>query len=74
MQKKRSVGVIIGIILISVCWIWNSQTYAEPQEVTIATNKTEYRQGETITITIRNALDKSIWYFDYPRDLQFWGK
>jgi hypothetical protein len=30
--------------------------------VSIFTDKTEYEQGETVKITIRNNLDKSIWY------------
>lgn len=30
--------------------------------VSISTDKTEYEQGEGITITIKNTLDKSIWY------------
>jgi len=30
--------------------------------VTIATDKTEYQQGEIIKIIVRNNLDKSIWY------------
>lgn len=54
--------LVIGIILIDGWWIWSPQIYAEAQEVTITTNKTEYGQGETIKITVRNALDKSIWY------------
>lgn len=31
-------------------------------DVTITTDKTEYEQGETLNITVRNGLDKSIWY------------
>lgn len=32
------------------------------EDVTITTDKTEYEQGETVNITVRNGLDKSIWY------------
>jgi len=32
------------------------------QEVTIATDKTEYEQGEIIKITVNNTSDKPIWY------------
>jgi hypothetical protein len=79
MEKKSFGGVTLFRILVIVItlfegwWSWNNQAYAESQKVTITNNKTEYEQGETITITIRNALDKSIWYLDYTRDLQVWG-
>lgn len=33
------------------------------QEVTIATDKTEYEQGEVIKLTVKNNFDKSIWYW-----------
>lgn len=35
----------------------------ESQEVTIATDKTEYEQGETVKIIIRNDLDKEKWIY-----------
>jgi hypothetical protein len=70
------------ILLISIFYLFvfsnlthlyaQNHTYTEPQKVTITNNKTEYGQGETITTTIRNALDKSIWYLDYPRELKVW--
>lgn len=41
-------------------------------EVTITTDKTEYRQDETIEITVRNTLDKSIYYVDLSPALSFW--
>jgi hypothetical protein len=65
--------LVIGITLLGGFRTWNSLTCAETQEVTIASNKAEYEQGETITITIKNASDRSIWYLDYPQDLQVWG-
>lgn len=66
--------LVIGIILIGGWWIWNPQIYAGAQEVTITTNKVEYEQGEVIKVTVKNELDKSIWYVDFPqRDLHFWG-
>ena len=40
------------------------------EEVTIATDKTEYEQGELIKITVRNDLDVPILYYDSER---FWG-
>lgn len=42
------------------------------QQVTITTDKTEYKQGENITITVENNLDKSIWYRDKEASLSFW--
>ncbi len=42
-------------------------------DVTITTDKTEYKQGETIRIAIRNNKDKSIWYIDFiPQEFTFW--
>lgn len=38
-------------------------------DVTITTDKTEYKQGEVIKITVMNNSDRSIWYYDsgcYP--------
>ena len=37
----------------------------ETQEVTITTDKTEYEQGEMVKITVKNNLDKSIWYYEW---------
>ncbi len=34
----------------------------KPQEVTIATDKTEYEQGETVKFSLVNNFPKSIWY------------
>ena len=45
-------------------WIEKKMT----SEVTVTTDKTEYEQGETIKITVRNNLDKSIWYKDWEGD------
>lgn len=41
------------------------------QEVTITIDKTEYKQGETIKITVRNGLDKSVWYV-YAKPYPWW--
>ena len=41
----------------------------ETQEVTITTDKTEYKQGEKIKVIIENNLNQSIWYYSadgYP--------
>jgi len=37
----------------------------ETQEVTITTDKTEYEQGETVEIIVRNNLVESIWYREW---------
>ncbi|TSC53947.1 MAG: hypothetical protein LiPW16_232 [Microgenomates group bacterium LiPW_16] len=33
--------------------------------VSISTAKTEYEQGETVEITLKNTMDKPIWYTDF---------
>jgi hypothetical protein len=44
------------------------------KDVIITTDKTEYERGETIKITVRNGLNKSIWYIDGPiPPLAFWN-
>ena len=48
-------------------------------QVIITTDKTEYEQGETIKITVRNNLDKSIWWIpdkctEEPLDLFKYNK
>ena len=45
----------------------------EEQQVTITTDKTEYEQGETVKIIVRNNLDKSIWDFTSCGDKPFWS-
>lgn len=37
----------------------------EIQQVTITTDKTEYEQGEIVSIRVKNNLDKSIWYYEW---------
>lgn len=59
---KILIGVlVVGVVLIGVWWIWNSQIYPETQEVTITTDKAEYEQGETVKITLKNNLKESIF-------------
>lgn len=72
------VGVlVVGIVLISGWWIWNSQIYSETQnEVTITTDKTEYKQGETVKITIKNNLNISLRNYDtvVPENSEFYNQ
>lgn len=46
---------------------------AIPPSVAMTTDKTEYAQGEIVTLKITNGLDVPVWYIGYPqRDLAFW--
>ena len=38
---------------------------AEFKQIVITTDKTEYEQGETVKITVKNNLDKPIWHYDW---------
>ncbi|MDD5108175.1 MAG: hypothetical protein PHC29_01510 [Candidatus Omnitrophica bacterium] len=88
MENKRLVGknilvtliskiliviLIFSIVLIGELWICNKPIFAENQGVTITTDKTEYSQGDTVTIIGRNGLDKSIWGFNSCGGRPFWG-
>lgn len=62
--------LVIGVVLIVGWWVWSNfplmgRVWPPKLEVTISTDKTEYRQGETVNMTVRNGLDKSIWYADF---------
>lgn len=46
-----------------VC-INNRCTVQSGKEVTITTDKEEYKQGETVKITVKNNFDNSIWYLN----------
>ncbi len=37
----------------------------EFKQIVVTTDKTEYEQGETVKITVKNNLDKSIWYYEW---------
>ncbi len=45
--------------------IYSNEFLVEAKEVTITTDKTEYRENETIKVTIKNNLNQSIWYYSY---------
>lgn len=45
-----------------------------PQQITITTDRTEYKQGETVEITVRNSLDKPIWYLDLDTGCHRWWR
>ncbi|MDD3190671.1 MAG: hypothetical protein PHI66_03195 [Candidatus Pacebacteria bacterium] len=47
------------------------EEYADEEEVTISTDKTEYEEGEEIKIVAKNNLSKDIFY-SYPES-HFWG-
>lgn len=78
MNKKISfpfaviIIVVCAVLLVGLI-VWQYQIFPEifweipltrktVKEVTITTDKTEYEQGETIEITVKNALDKDIVY------------
>lgn len=61
----------MGIILISGCTFWRVTISPSPElepvppksaEVTVITDKFEYEQGESVKVTVRNGLDRPIWY------------
>lgn len=77
-KMKILIGILVVVILISVfcviatysagkmtCWcgiFCTGRPVVIPKQVTVTTDKTEYEQGETVKIMVRNGLDKSIWY------------
>lgn len=73
LKKTLIVFSAFCIVLIGELWICNKLIFAESQEVTIATDKTEYGQGDTAIIIVRNGLDKSIWGFTSCGGRPFWG-
>jgi len=65
----------VGTIIVGGGWLIGKQgKVSEPiqqqpatkDEVTITTDKTEYEQGETINITVKNDLDKYIFFISPP--------
>ena len=75
---KILIGVlIVGVILIGGWWVWNryfrpvgiSGTPLLPKipiaPVRLTTDKTEYEQGETVKVRVKNNLDKPIYYRDW---------
>jgi hypothetical protein len=67
--------LIIGIVLILISgWLtgylkdllWSSPLFGHPfptkKQIIIFTDKTEYKPGELVKITVRNGLGRSIWY------------
>ncbi|MDP1710545.1 MAG: hypothetical protein Q8L46_01225, partial [candidate division WWE3 bacterium] len=41
--------------------------------VAVTADKTKYKQGETVRVTVRNGLDRSVWYFGGCGSPQFWS-
>lgn len=72
---------IVVIIPILIVWVtgWRPTWWEKPQspwgqEVTIVTDKTEYKLGEKIKVTINNNLETLIWGdFSFVADRQFRG-
>jgi len=74
---KILIGIlVVGIILIGAFWIWNeyfrpvpiSGTPSLPKIpiVTITTDKTEYEQGDRISVIITNKTEDNIFYSSFP--------
>lgn len=67
MKFKLKIGLIalmaIGIMLAGGWWVWSNRPLPKvgqplKLEATISTDKTEYRQGETVKITVKNNTEK----------------
>ncbi|OQX54290.1 MAG: hypothetical protein B5M48_01435, partial [Candidatus Omnitrophica bacterium 4484_213] len=62
-KTKIFVGIlVVGIVLIGGRQAWSEQISPETQkQVTITTDKTEYEQGETVKVVLKNNLDKPVF-------------
>lgn len=60
-MKILMVALALGVILMGGWLACDNQIYAETREVTIATDKTEYEQGESVKITLKNNFVQSIF-------------
>lgn len=72
MKSKKLIILTALLILLAQ----NSQANQKESEekVYFTTNKTEYIQGDIISLLIRNNLSSSIWYVDFPQpDLSVWN-
>ncbi len=77
-NKKLFYGILVIIALaiagIGLLVLDRLPTAPTPtQEVTIATDKTKYVQGETVKIAVKNGLGKSVWRFGECGGIFFWG-
>jgi len=62
-QKVKFIGGIIVIIFAIAGWqVW--EVYHPQGKVIISTDKTIYKIGEPIKLTVRNNLNRGIWYCD----------
>lgn len=73
--SKTWMLIVLIILIGGGIFVWQflktPEEEIEKPEASIITNKTEYGQGETIKITVRNGLDRSIWWYQVgPR---IWG-
>jgi len=63
MKQKLFYGVIVFCILVLVglaLFMYNTPPSIQIQKIIITTDKTEYKQEETVTITIQNKMGKPI--------------
>lgn len=71
---------IMVLLLTSLCLstflfvdIAISESEKTEEKIIVTTDKTEYQQGETIKISVKNNSDKSIWYLgSLPIEFPFW--
>lgn len=73
-MRSASLGLIISLLIITLlAWFSVPSGTATSPPIIMATDKTHYARGETVTLKATNNLDIPIWYIDYPqRDLVFW--
>ena len=65
--------IIELLIILSLLGSSMKSATAETSSISMATDKTQYVQGEMVKIVVTNSLDVPIWYIGYPqRELVFW--
>jgi hypothetical protein len=65
----RTVVMTVGLALVATASMTHDRgcTSSQPaarEDVTITTDRTDYRKGDTVTVKVRNRLRDSIWYLD----------
>jgi len=80
-MTRKIIPFIVGLFLTSAISygqetkpssISNGSILAENQGVTVMTDQAQYRQGDVVTIMVKNDLDRSIWGFESCGGKPFW--